>query len=322
MKPKALTEGALLCALSVVLALMCYYLPFMIVLYIFIPIPIIVLCRRQGFAVSMISSVAAMFILFFLIDVVSAATFGMYMILVGCGLGYAYYKGKNGFSKMVAGYLSILITLFGMLIIAQVVTGQNFIEMTVTQMTEMSHQVVETYKEIGLLSPEQIGTMEGTLEQFMSSVKMTIPLSFLMAPFFIAWINIIFSDKLLKRLGMSVDPLPPLSAWRVPKSLKNVLVIVVVFLLIKEFGGFKSVPEIYSYTLMQLAYYVYVAMGFSFVFWWMNRKKKKESVGLKVLIVVISILIPFASYLISMLGVADIYINLRLIIQIKDEYKK
>ncbi|MEG1432006.1 YybS family protein [Eubacterium sp.] len=322
MKPKALTEGALLCGLSVILALLCYYVPFMIIFYIFIPVPIVVLCRRHGFGVSMISSAAATLILFLLVDVLSAATFGMYLILVGCGLGYAYFKEKSGFTKMMAAYLSVLITLLGMLVIAQLVTGQNFIEMLSTELTAVGNQVMDTYRSIGLLSGDQLSQMQTILDQMLTSIKMTIPLAFLMMPFFIAWANVVVCDTLLKRLKVPVTAMPSLSQWRVPRSLKTFLLIIVMFLLVVQIGGLTMIPEIYTYTLMQIVYYVYILMGVGFLFWLVNRKRKKESMGLKVLIVAICLLVPFTSYIISMLGVADIYMNVRQLIEMKDGMKK
>ncbi|MGL6294275.1 DUF2232 domain-containing protein, partial [Eubacterium aggregans] len=100
------------------------------------------------------------------------------------------------------------------------------------------------------------------------------------------------------------------------------LLIIVVFLLVVEIGGLTMIPEIYTYTLMQIVYYVYILMGIGFLFWLVNRKRKKESMGIKVLIVAICLLVPFTSYIISMLGVADIYMNVRQLIEMKDGMKK
>lgn len=65
MKTKAITEGALLCALTVLLSLLCYYVPLMIILYIFIPVPMVVLAKRQDMRTTVVSSLAASAILFF-----------------------------------------------------------------------------------------------------------------------------------------------------------------------------------------------------------------------------------------------------------------
>ena len=143
-----------------------------------------------------------------------------------------------------------------------------------------------------------------------------------MMPFFIAWANVVVCDTLLKRLKVPVTAMPSLSQWRVPRSLKTFLLIIVVFLLVVEIGGLTMIPEIYTYTLMQIVYYVYILMGIGFLFWLVNRKRKKESMGLKVLIVAICLLVPFTSYIISMLGVADIYMNVRQLIEMKDGMKK
>jgi uncharacterized protein YybS (DUF2232 family) len=312
----------MIAALSVVLALASYYLPFLLVLYLFIPVPTIILCQRQGFVTALLASVAATLIMFLFMDLANALFSGIYLLLVGCGLGYVYYRKESGPVRLGVGTGAAFASFILMILLLQVITGQNFIDQIVSEFNTVSSQVMSTYQGMGLLSSDQLGQMQSLVDEMMKTFKMTIPLVVITMPFFIAWANIVITDAVLKRIKAPVAPLAPLSHWHLPSSFKNFLLLVILFLVIVQVSGTQAIPEIYTYTLMQLVFQVYVLMGLSFLFWLISRKKQQESMGLKVLIVLISLAIPLMSYVLSILGVTDIYMNIRLLITMKDEHKK
>ncbi|MEG0074480.1 MAG: DUF2232 domain-containing protein [Eubacterium sp.] len=317
MKTKAMAEGAMFCALAVLLALICYYVPFLIVLYIFIPVPIVVLARKQGFKVSMISSVAATILLFLLVDPVTAVSFGMYLILVGCSLGYTYYKEKNGFIKLLIGYGSSFLVIILGIVLFQVISGQNYIDNMITMFATASTEALKIYENPGLLSGDQMAQMGTMIDSLMNTLKLSIPGAFLILPFFLGWANVVFSDIILKRLRMPVVPLKKLSQWQLPKSLKTFLIVVIVFVLAIDLMKIEAVPQIYTFTITSIISTIYFIMGLSFIFWLMARKKVKENMGLKILIVVLCVLFSFLMSIVTFVGVIDIYIDLRMLIEIK-----
>ncbi len=325
MKTKSLTEGAMICALSIILSLLCYYVPFMILLYIFIPVPIIILSQRQGTLVALIASIGATALLFIFIDFITAITFGAFLILTGCGLGYVYNKGKGGFLKLVVGYVCIFLTLVLMIAMMQVVTGQNFVESLVMEFSTAGDSAIALYQNTGLLSADQLAQMEELVKTMMTSVKMLIPTVFLVTPFFIVWANVVVADKIIGRIKVGGDkvniPLKPLSQWALPKSLKVFLLVVLSFVMIVNLTGTTAIPTIYVFTLLEICFIIFAVMGLSFLFWIIGRKRKKESMGLKIGIVVLCTLFSFGMYFLSMLGVADTYLNIRSAIKMKDEMK-
>lgn len=318
MKTKAITEGAMLCALAVIIALFSSYVPFLLLLFFLIPVPMVILAEKQGFKVTLIAGLAATLILFMFMDPLTAGGYGIYMIFVGCSLGYMYYKRKDGFLKLAAAYAGIFAAIILIIILLQVLTGQNFVAMLTETIDTSSAQVMDVYRSLGAFPEEQLSLLQTAVDQMKETMKMVIPLAFLISPFFIGWANVLISDTILKRMRLQVKPLPQLSKWRLPRSFKNFLIMVVIILLVIDLAHIDTIPAVYTYTLMMIIYLLYFLMGISFVYWLINRKRAKESMGLKILIVVLCLFIPYISYIISFVGVADIYIDVRKFIENRD----
>lgn len=308
----------MLCALAVVIALFSSYVPFLAVLYIFIPVPMVILAEKQGLKVTVIASIAATLILLLFMDPVSAALYGAYMIFVGCSLGVIYYKRKSGFLKLAVAYAGSFAAVTFLIILMQVVSGQNLIAMLTQTIDETSSQVMEVYRSVGMFQEDQLSMLQSVVDQMQEMMKLVIPLAFLITPFFIGWANVLIADTVLKRMRKPIRPLPPLSQWRLPRSFKNFLILIVIALLVIDLGHIEAVPIIYTYTLMMLLYLLYFLMGISFIYWLINRKRAKESMGLKVLVIVLCLFIPYLLYIVSFVGVADIYIDVRKFIENRD----
>ena len=95
MKTKAITEGAMLCALAVIIALFSSYVPFLLLLFFLIPVPMVILAEKQGFKVTLIAGLAATLILFMFMDPLTAGGYGIYMIFVGDHPHYHFAAGSD-----------------------------------------------------------------------------------------------------------------------------------------------------------------------------------------------------------------------------------
>lgn len=318
MKPKAIAEGGLLCAIAVLMACLCTYVPIFVIFYIFIPLPIVVCAQRQGFLTALISSVAASLIVFFLIDWMTALLYAMYFILVGCSLGWTYYKKQKGFIRIGAAYVAILITLIVSLVLLQMTAGVNFVDMLVREMTTIMNDVTKFYESSGLLSAEQFSAFSTAAQGILNNFKLLIPSAFLLAPAIVAWLNILLCDKMLIKLKADIIPFKPLSQWRLPRSLAIFLLFMTVGLSVVELIGKDAVPQIYTYTILEIVEFIYLLMGISFLFWFFNRKYEKEKTGIKILIILVIALISVAASIVSFIGIADIYLHLRELVSMND----
>lgn len=317
MNTRSITEGALTCALSVILALAGYYMPFMLILFLFIPVPIVILAKRRGFLPALISGAAAAIICFFLTEPVTAAGFGIYILTMGCGLGYTYAKQKTGAVRVAVGFFAALLTLVVYIVLTQMITGVMIIDEISNQITLYSDAAIRLYNNFGLNE----NNASDVLSQIIVTTKMMIPVAAVSLPAVISWINVLICDKLLARLNEKNIPLTPLKDWIIPRSLRTFLILLVFAELILSFSESKAVPEIYIYTIMQLMELFYIVMGWSVLFWFFARKFKKDVPMANAAVIIATFIIPFFSSILSWIGLAEVFLSIKTIFMIKDAMK-
>lgn len=307
MKTKGITEGAIFCAIAVLLSLVSYFVPFLILLTFFIPIPMIVLGKRQGLKVSILSSIAAAFLIGILLGPIIALQFGLLLLWVGCSLGVAYQKNLSAMKKLIIGVIGFSIFMIFIILSYQLITGINFVS-SITEYFEMaSKEALKLYENSGLLDGTQITDLEGLMDTSMKMVMMSIPTTFILLPVFLSLANVFIADLILKHLNYPVKSFKKLKDIRVPNHLKVVLTLLVLFSFMVSIFKIEIIPEIYIVTIRNLVYLVFFVMGLACIFDFLSFKKIKSKI-VKVLIVLVSMLLQT---IVIFLGIMDTYLDIR-----------
>lgn len=317
MKTRGITEGAVFCALAVMLALASYYVPFLVILMFFIPVPMVILGQRQGLRVSIIASLAATIIIGLFLGPVNAISFGVLLFFVGCSLGYAYHKNSPVIKKIIVGYLGFSLVLVSLIASYQFLMGISFTGELFQILEASTKEVLIMYENTGMMDESQLLLTKEAMVSFVNSMKMALPGSFLIMPLIFSFINIAISDGMLKRLGYKVEGIKPLAQWKIPDSLKYFLLIFIIGSLTIDVFKITAIPEIYIFTVMNLVYLVYLVMGLSVIFDFMEYKKVNNK-ALKVLVVFLAMIFQF---MVTMLGVLDTYGGIRKIFRRGSEVK-
>ncbi len=316
MKPRAITEGALITAIAVVLALGCYYIPLLYLFYVLVPTPIAVLAKRQGVGVALVSALAAGAITFLFIDPLTASTYLFYFVFVGVALGWCYSAGKSGFIRMVVGYMGAFIAIMLSIVVISAVSGTDIMAQIGEAIDLSGQQAAEIYR--SALPTDQVGHFNESVNTLVAQMKLMIPAVFLILPFFIAWFNVLLTDFVLIRTLHQIEPLRKISQWEAPVSLQVFMALMLVLTIIFQLLPANTVPQVYSITISVLSDLVFTLQGFSFVFWFLFRKKQKESMLIKVIVVLIVMSIPFASLILRFIGIFDMFSGIRKIIALRD----
>ncbi|MGI6108460.1 MAG: YybS family protein [Eubacteriaceae bacterium] len=310
MKTRAITEGALFAAITVITALLSYYIPFMSVLIFFLPVPCVILYQRHGLAAAAVSSGAAILLMLLFMDAVNVITIGLMTAVPGLILGWCYDKKKSGFVRLGAGYLVYLGVFILIILLFQLISGISFMDDYINTLNEASSGVMQIYKESGLLSQDQITNLSSQVDQLMTSFKMMLPACFLIIPFFMSWFTSMLCDYTLRKLRIACIPLTPMYEWCLPNSFKLFSVILMAGTAIITYG-FPQVPEIYTYTVIAVMSVLFLLMGYSFIFWLTRIKMSGRGKWIRVLCVILSFMMPVLMTVIMFVGLMDVYMGLR-----------
>lgn len=317
MKTRGITEGAMFCALGVILTLVSYYIPLFTILVFFIPVPMVVLGKRQGLKVSIISSVAATILIVLFLGPINAITFGALMLFVGCSLGYAYNKNFSPVRKVIIGVAGFAVLMIAVVASYELVMGISFTAFLFQTLEASTAEVMGFYESANIMDASQLTVAKDAMAANIQMMKLALPSAFLLLPMMFGMVNVLISDFILKRIGYEVKGFKPLGQWEMPASLKY-------FLMIFLFGDFiisifqvTAIPQIYIVTVMNFVNIIFFIMGLSLIFNYMEYKEVKNK-GLKVLVVFLSLIIISV---ITIVGVADTYIGIRRIFRRESQIK-
>ena len=221
LSPRSLTEGALMAAITAIIALISTYLPFInIFSFLVIAVPIIIVVIRNNLTAGVIASIVATFLVSIMAGPLIA--FFFYLQFMPLALAYGYlFKNKYTASKIlaigtfVAVISTILIMLFGMII------GQIDFEQQKLAFYQTVDRTIAIYEDYGMMekfetqgvSKEQLRTILTDMASFFIRV---FPTLLIIGSVFTAATHFIMARIILKKFGHDVPSILPFSQWHLP----------------------------------------------------------------------------------------------------------
>ena len=213
-----LTEGGLLAALTVVIALMSVYLPFVGPFVALLwPLPLAVLVLRHGLRQGVMAMLVSGAALSMLIEPLIALRLTLSYGPLGLVLGFCYHKKYSGsrtfllsLTAAILGELAVLGLLFAVL-------DANPFAMMLDGLKQSFDASISIYDQAGMEEQqlEEIKTQISTMMQVMSQL----------GPLLIALLGVLdtavayaVGRRVAGRLGHETPPLPPFAEWRLPKG--------------------------------------------------------------------------------------------------------
>lgn len=317
MKTRGIIEVAMFCVLAVMLALASFYIPLFTILVFFIPVPMVILGKRQGLKVSIISSLAVTILIGLFWGPINAIPFTALMLLVGCSLGFAYHKNLSPVRKVVIGTVGFSILLIVVIASYELVMGVSFTAVLFQTLEASTKEVMTMYETTNVMDSTQLETAKESMAANIQMMKMALPGAFILFPVMFAMVDVIACDFILKRIGYQVNCFKPLAQWQMPTSLKYFLMIFLIGDFIISVFQITAIPEVYTYTLISIVNVIFFLMGLAFIFDYMDYKKINNK-GIKVLVVFVGLLL---TSIVTLLGVADTYIGIRRIFRRETQIK-
>ena len=218
LETRAITEGALMAALTVLLALAGILIPLLDpVIMLIWALPVVVVCMRHG----MRAAVATITVAGLVITMIASPLTAMDMLLrsagpallIGHGFRCKWKSEKTVFCAAVAASVG-LVANFGLSIL---ITGINIRDIF-TLDAAFVDEMVSMWVESGLLSSAQT-TPEAFAEQFTAVFTLfmyILPATLLVYGVFTAYTNFMMANVVLRRLKIPLPPVTRLATFRLP----------------------------------------------------------------------------------------------------------
>lgn len=242
---RALVEGAIFAAITVVIGIIRFYVPIVALISIIWSVPTILIAFRHGFKVSINSVVVSSVLVAIMTQPIQGLGFFIGFGLPGIIMGYLLKKklspGKTiFFTSIVLAVCSVVSIYLGMLVV-----GVDIVKAYDKMFIDIKNaysEAANSMANITGVNREEILKGTAVFEKSMEMVKLILPGGILVSGIMLSFINFKLTRLVLKRINYFIEDVKPFSLWR----LSNKWMVFVMFMLLY------SVAEIYLIKLPQL----------------------------------------------------------------------
>ncbi|MGQ9621995.1 MAG: YybS family protein [Candidatus Caldatribacteriaceae bacterium] len=287
-------EGAFLAALTVLLYLASVYIPVLGIFVSFLcPLPVMFLVIRWDVQRGMLAACVASILVLFLAGPMQALTCLVGFTLLGIVMGLTIRRGYNLFEVIALNTGVSLLSKLILLGIALLVMGRN-------PLAESLSLLEETIKKTAWIAANLPNSRE-----LLEYLKLIIPAVLVVASLFDTACNFLLGRWVGKKIGLSFPDIPPFSAFSLPKSVFWAFVLGWVLIL---FGGSSTLGKI-GMNVQMVTQLLFLLQGLSLVYYFLERYIHSKLVRVGILLFLL--FQPFFSFLLSWLGVFDVFLDLR-----------
>jgi MFS family permease len=265
--------------------------------------------KRDGIICAVVGS-----LFLFIINYLFAIFLIAYIIAVSF-LYLSQYKQERAPAKTI---LSIALILIGVLLAyaaaVSLVNQENiytgFLEGYRQSIDNIANEpLIARYAEIAAISQSQMESMVEQSKQLLLFIPNLLPSLIIAFLFLASLLNYYFSTAFLKRYGVSLKKIEDFSQWDFPWYYCWGVIFGLVFVLIPEFhAAYDRIFDITGFNLLILFGSLYTVLGFSVLIGIF--KKYKLSIIFRFIIFFILLFLGVI-FLVPLLGLADIWINIR-----------
>lgn len=301
-----ITEGALLTAIYIALLLVVIFIPFIFMIGLFIlPTPFIVYAKRHGYEPAIVMFFVASALTLLFATLVSLPI----TVLAGIGgiaIGTALHRGRKPYETWARGTVGFIVAMLIIIFIMQFVLDVNIYEQTETLVEES----LEMTKAMMVTMNFDVDQMEEftALEEQMRMFPDLLPASIAIMSILLALGSLWVSYKIISRIEKKRLSFPPFRQFSLPKGIVFAYFITLLMtLMISDKDGTIYIAALNATLLLII---LLIIQGFSFIFFYSDFQKWSR--GIPVIIVIVSLLIPFLSMIIvQFIGIIDILLDIK-----------
>ncbi len=302
---RGLTEGAILAALTVIVAAAGLFAPAVGVLL--APLPIMLLTIRWGPRVAILAAVVAAAVLLQFVGpsnaLPAAAMFGP----PGLALGWGIWRGLGAELTILAGAAAFLLSTSAVVVAANVLLHQDFIGELIKSQMDALRMAASLQQKLGGPS-EQITELRQLADQMPNVLHALLPVILAGSALVSSYLCYAVARAALRRVGHALPATRPILTWRVPPVLATALLWI---------SGGLSLASLRLLSLQTAAFDAMLATLFVFGFqgalvgikWLAARQIPRFAIVLAGLLLISSGPLPIMA--VAMLGVLDTWFDYR-----------
>lgn len=311
---RALVEGAIFAAVTVIIGIIKFYIPVVAVISIVWSVPTILIAFRHGFKVSIYSIVVSSVLVAIMTQPIEGLGFFIGFGIPGIVMGYLLKKklspGKTifitGLVLTICSLASLYLGFLAMGIDMIKAYDKMFIDMKNTY-KDTVNSLSSTYGAMGISREDMLKGAEA-FEKNLELIKLILPGGFLVSGILLSFSNFKLTRLVLRKINYSIEDVIPFAQWRLSSGWM-ILVMTVLIGVLAEMSLLK-LPQLNVLTmnLLTVIMILVAVLGLSVAKFFMD----KYSVP-KALKVILLFLLLFSSFsnITMLIGVFDMFLDIR-----------
>ncbi len=313
MRTRALTEGAMLAAITVLFALIGAYVGFITII---IPVPLGLLVYRHGLRNGIIVSLTSAFLAALTLSSVFVAIELVTIGVLGVALGIAL-REKFGFVQLViVGVGASIVATLMQIFAYSLIFGHNLFEMYLEVWEQSSEHWFSVWEGLGL-SEEMLAQYELVLGAIPETLRLLFPIILVGMGLMRTMANLFVMRIVLKRLGETLPWFPPFAQWRWPWYFVYGFILGRLFSIIALYVP-GNIWQLVGFNLDVFFLYAFFIQGLAITWFYMEKYKIHKIVRVILILFLFqpgSILLLF----IALAGILDTWFNFRKLKTDKDD---
>jgi uncharacterized protein YybS (DUF2232 family) len=217
---RALAEGAMLTALTLILAVISMYVPILnIVAHFLFPAPLALLVLRQGIKYGCLGAASVFLLSTLLLGLPQAVYLFLLYGFLGLFFGWCFRTRKKAVFTLLGGVLISCVSIMLLLLFPSYILGISAGQFRETLATSFSDYLLMT-QQMGMDSV--LGGM--SVDEYVDFIFAFMPSALFLLATLLSFACYAIMSRLLRRLGNDIPKLPPFREWRLDWRLLWVLI--------------------------------------------------------------------------------------------------
>jgi len=307
---RSLVESSLLAGLAVMLFLASHFLPVIGVAFSFLcPAPLVILGLRHNTGHAFAGLLAASILVLMILGPVGALFFVLGFGVLGVGLGYLAKTNESAVEIMMYGILVSLGSKLLLMVIASKLTGINPFSLEPAEMNEIIDKVFGFYSSTGMAG-ENLEEARAQIKQTLRIIPLVFPAILTMASAVDCYLSYVVSRVVLRRTSsISLPALPGFDHWRFPKNIFWALLVSILLSFAGMSGQEWNMLAKVGTNLRLIINMLFLIQGMSLCWYFLKSRGINRILG--VVVLVFMILVPIISQIVILLGIIDLWFDLR-----------
>lgn len=306
---RAITDSAVLIALTFVIMLIGNFLGFTILMVAIAFIPLALIYVKHNLKLWAVGSIASAILLSLFTGIINGVVSAIPVVILSFAYGHSIKKNRSSGSTFCMLIIGSLISL--------IISISIYMILNISLTTFIQKYIIDLYKPMMAESAKLLGDKANNINQLssfftMKNILIIMPTVLIIYAFIMALVSIIIANNILKRLNFKVNQIESFSRWYIHPIVALILVIVSIFGIILAQNGL-NIGNSIIFSSMMLLFVIYSMEGLSLIYFLIEKNSPLGNLrAIPVMLVIIMMFTGAIGVLfMGILGLIDLIMDTR-----------